>query len=68
MFVAIKACINGFLFCGRPCLRIDSIHLTGTYNGWIAAATAIDGHNCRYPVAYGSFNKETKANWTWFMG
>ena len=33
----------------------------------MAAATAIDGHNWMYPVAYGIFDKETNANWAWFM-
>jgi len=67
MFVAIKACVDGFLTGCRPYLGVDSTHLTGKYNGQLAAATAIDGHNWMYPVAYGIFYKETKADWTWFL-
>ena len=67
MFVAIKACVDGFLVGCRPYLGVDSTHLTGKYNGQLAAATAVDGHNWMYPVAYGIFYKETKANWIWFM-
>jgi hypothetical protein len=67
MFVAIKACVNGFLAGCRPYLGVDSTHLTGKYNEQLAAATAIDGHNWMYPVAYGIFYKETKADWTWFL-
>jgi hypothetical protein len=63
MFVAIKACVDGFLNGCRPYLGVDSTHLTGKYNGQLAAATAIDGHNWMYPVAYGTFYKETKADW-----
>jgi hypothetical protein len=51
MFVAIKACIDGFLAGCRPYLGVDSTHLTGKYNGQLAATTAIDGHNWIYPVA-----------------
>jgi hypothetical protein len=67
MFVAIKACVNGFLAGCRPYLGVDSTHLTGKYNGQLATATAIDGHNWMYLVAYGIFYKETKADWTWFL-
>lgn len=67
MFVAIKACVDGFLVGCRPYLGVDSTHLTGKYNGQLAAATAIDGHNWMYPIAYGIFYKETKADWGWFF-
>ena len=67
MFVAIKACVDEFLVGCRPYLGVDSTLLTGKYNGQLAAATAIDGHNWMYPVAYGIFYKETEGNWTWFM-
>ena len=33
----------------------------------MAAATAIDGHNWMYPLAYGFIDGETTDNWTWFM-
>jgi hypothetical protein len=52
MFVAIKACVDGFLAGCRPYLGVDSTHLTGKYNGQLDAATTIDGHNWMYRVAY----------------
>jgi hypothetical protein len=67
MFVGIKACVDGFLVGCRPYLGVDFSHLTSKYNGQLAAATTVDGHNWMYPVAYGIFYKETKANWIWFM-
>ncbi|KAM0923604.1 hypothetical protein ACQ4PT_005404 [Festuca glaucescens] len=67
MFVCIRACVDGFLAGCRPYLGVDSTHLTGKYNGQLAAATAIDGHNWMYPVAYGIFRKENNSNWAWFM-
>jgi len=60
MFVCIKACVDGFLYGCRPYLGVDSTHLTRKYNGQLAAATAIDGHNWMYPVAYGIFWKGNK--------
>jgi len=33
----------------------------------MAAATAIDGHNWMYPLAFGFIDGETIDNWTWFM-
>jgi len=65
---ALKHVLMVFLSGCRPYLGIDSTHLTGKYNGQLAAATAIDGHNRMYPIAYGIFGKETNADWAWFMG
>lgn len=67
MFVAIRACVDGFLAGCRPYLGVDSTHLTGKYKGQLATATAIHGHNWMYPVAYGIFGEETNSNWAWFM-
>ncbi|XP_008670606.1 uncharacterized protein [Zea mays] len=67
MFVALRPCVNGFLMGCRPYLGVDSTHLTGKYLGQLASATAIDGHNWMYPVAYAIFDKETNLNWKWFM-
>ena len=55
MFVEIKACVDRFLAGCRPYHGVDSTHLTGKYNGQLATATTIDGHNWMYPVAYGIF-------------
>jgi hypothetical protein len=60
IFVAIKACVAGFLAGCRPYLRVDSTHLTGKYNGQLAVATGIDGHNWMYPVAYRIFTRKPK--------
>ena len=35
--------------------------------GQLASATAVDGHNWLYYVAYDVFDSETKDNWIWFM-
>jgi hypothetical protein len=66
-FCALKPCIDGFLEGCRPYLAIDSTALNGRWNGHLAAACAIDGHNWMYPIAFGFIDGETTDNWTWFM-
>src|SRR6266498_2106120 len=67
IFVAFKPCIDGFLAGCRPYVGVDSTALNGKYVGQLASATAVDGHNWLYYVAYAIFDSETKENWTWFM-
>ncbi|XP_037465458.1 uncharacterized protein LOC119337427 isoform X4 [Triticum dicoccoides] len=66
-FCALKPCIDGFLEGCRPHLSIDSTALNGRWNGHLASATAVDGHNWMYPLAFGFIASETEDNWTWFM-
>ena len=66
-FCALSPCIEGFKDGCRPYLSIDSTALNGRWNGHLAAATALDGHNWMYPVAFGFIDSETKENWIWFM-
>ena len=44
-FGAIKPCIKSFLEGCKPYLIIDSTALNGRWNGHLAAACGIDGHN-----------------------
>ncbi|WVZ64280.1 hypothetical protein U9M48_013826 [Paspalum notatum var. saurae] len=67
MFVALKACVDGFLDGCRPFLGVDSTHLTGKWKGQLASATAIDGNNWMFPVCYAVFGSETTENWSWFF-
>ncbi|XP_062195323.1 uncharacterized protein LOC133898658 [Phragmites australis] len=66
-FCAFKSCIDGFLNGCRPYLSIDSTALNGRWNGHLASATALNGHNWMFPVAFGFFDAETTDNWTWFI-
>ena len=66
-FCALKPCIEGFVKGCRPYLSVDSTALNGRWNGHLAAATGLDGHNWMFPVAFGFIDSETEDNWTWFM-
>ncbi|RLN42345.1 putative mudrA protein - maize transposon MuDR [Panicum miliaceum] len=63
IFVALKPCIDGFLAGCRPFTGVDASSLNGKYTGQLASATAVDGHNWLYYVAYAIFDSETKDNW-----
>lgn len=67
MFVAFKACVDGFVNGCRPYIGVDSTRLTGKYTGQLASATSVDGHNWLFYVAFAIFDSETDDNWLWFM-
>ena len=67
IFVALKPCVDGFLAGCRPFVGVDATCLNGKYTGQLASATAVDGHNWLYHLAYAIFDSETEDNWKWFM-
>ncbi len=66
-FCCFNACIDGFLGGCRPYISIDSTALNGQWNGHMPSASALDGHNWLFSLAFGLFDSETKENWIWFM-
>ncbi|XP_021626918.1 uncharacterized protein LOC110625590 [Manihot esculenta] len=51
MFWAFKQSIEGFKHC-RPVISIDRTFLYGKYTGCILCATALDGNNQLFPLAF----------------
>jgi hypothetical protein len=49
-FCALGPCISGFRDGCRPYLSVDSTALNGRWNGHLASATGVDGHNWMYHV------------------
>ncbi|KAG6416104.1 hypothetical protein SASPL_123528 [Salvia splendens] len=66
-FCCFKPSINGFLNGCRPYLSVDATALNGRWNGQLASATALDGNNWIFPLAFGLFESETNEEWIWFM-
>ncbi|XP_021598925.2 uncharacterized protein LOC110604952 [Manihot esculenta] len=66
MFWAFKQSIEGFKYC-RPVVSIDGTFLYGKYTGCILCATAFDGNNQLFPLAFAIVDKEDGDNWSWFL-
>ncbi|XP_051135923.1 uncharacterized protein LOC127254714 isoform X2 [Andrographis paniculata] len=65
-FVSFHASIAGFHQC-RPLLFLDSTLLYSKYQGTLLAATAADGNDDFFPVAFAVVDEETEDNWHWFL-
>ena len=48
-------------------MAVDATHLTGRWRGQLVAASAIDGHNWLFPVAFGVLEVESEESWVWFL-
>ena len=62
IFVALKPCRDGFLTDCRPFVGVEHTSLNGKYTGQLALATAVDGHNWLYHLAYAIFDSEAEDN------
>lgn len=67
LFVSFYASISGFHKGCRPLLFLDSSPLNLKYQGELLAATAMDGNDNVFPVAFAVVDAETEDNWHWFL-
>ncbi|XP_065852579.1 uncharacterized protein [Euphorbia lathyris] len=67
LFVSFHASLYGFLQGCRPLIFLDSIPLKSKYQGTLLAATAADGDDGVFPVAFAVVDTESDDNWHWFL-
>ncbi|XP_061343247.1 uncharacterized protein LOC133289351 isoform X1 [Gastrolobium bilobum] len=67
LFVSFHASISGFQQGCRPLLFLDRTPLNSKYQGELLAATAVDGDDGIFPVAFAVVDAENEDNWHWFL-
>lgn len=67
MFVSFKASFEGFMHGCRPFISLDRCHLRSKYLGLLLSATALDGNNGIFLIAFAMVESECKATWAWFI-
>nr|XP_043608881.1 uncharacterized protein LOC122580681 [Erigeron canadensis] len=67
VFVSFHASISGFLNGCRPLIFLDDIPLDSKYQGTLLMATAADGDDGVFPLAFAVVDDETDDNWHWFL-
>ncbi|KAH1214456.1 hypothetical protein GmHk_14G042181 [Glycine max] len=66
VFWSFGPCINGFAYC-KPIVQVDGTWLYGKYTGTLLIATAQDGANHIFPIAYAIVEGETTSAWRFFL-
>ncbi|XP_062081734.1 uncharacterized protein LOC133788316 [Humulus lupulus] len=67
LFVAFHASLYGFQQGCRPLIFLDGVPLKSKYQGNLLAATAADGDDAVFPLAFAVVDAETDDNWNWFL-
>ena len=67
MFLGYSASLYGFILGCRKILFVDGAHLSGTYEGTILSAVALDADDHLFNVAYAVVSAENVDEWFWFF-
>ncbi|KAL0533896.1 hypothetical protein IC582_028171 [Cucumis melo] len=67
LFMAVGACVRGFLNCIRPVIVMDGTFLKNKYRGQLIVAVCLDGNNQIYPLAFEVVDRETDDSIQWFL-
>lgn len=67
LFLSFHASIHGFQMGCRPILFLDSISLKSKFHEILLTATALDGDDGIFPVAFAIVDNENNDNWRWFL-
>ncbi|KAK3211782.1 hypothetical protein Dsin_016488 [Dipteronia sinensis] len=51
----------------RHVIAVNGTHLKGRFEGTMFVATAQDGNEQVYPIAFGYDNSENNLSWEWFL-
>ncbi|KAL0246154.1 hypothetical protein GEMRC1_007368 [Eukaryota sp. GEM-RC1] len=65
-FVALAASIEGWNFC-KKVICVDGTYIRTQYLGVVLIATALDGNQHTFPLAYAVVENETIDSWSWFL-
>ena len=67
LFIAHSISIQGFSLGCRPIISIDLSHISGPYGGALILASAYDGNDSMFPLAFGIVESENYEDWLWFL-
>lgn len=67
LFIAFNASLSGFEHGCRPLLFLDEVPLRANRHWKLLAATAVDGENDTFPVAFCIVEAGSNDNWNWFL-
>ncbi|KAK2646742.1 hypothetical protein Ddye_021937 [Dipteronia dyeriana] len=65
--MSLSASIKGFRRFMHPVIAVDGTHLNGIFGGTMFVATAQDGNEQVYPIAFGYGGLENNLSWEWFL-
>lgn len=67
LFLSFNALIRGFQSGCRPLLFLEAIPLKSKYHEILLTATALDGDDGIFPVAFAVVDDENEDSWHWFF-
>ncbi|XP_022724502.1 uncharacterized protein LOC111281133 isoform X2 [Durio zibethinus] len=67
LFVSLQASLHGFKNGCRPLLFLDTMTIKSKYHSELLTATALDGNEGIFPVAFAVVDVVNDDNWHWFL-
>ncbi|KAK2656268.1 hypothetical protein Ddye_009320 [Dipteronia dyeriana] len=65
--MSLDASLRGFRRCLHPVIVVDGTHLKVRFGGTMFVATAQDGNEQTYPIAFGYGDSKNNLSWEWFL-
>ncbi|KAF4347874.1 hypothetical protein G4B88_009955 [Cannabis sativa] len=67
LFLSFHASIHGFQIGCRPILFLEATSMKSKFHEVLLTASALDGDDSVFPVAFGVVDNENNDNWQWFL-